>query len=140
MAGSKSVYLESALLAHVLGNTPYTAPGTLYAALSLSNFDATFTGGTLNEPTVGSYARVSITNNTTNFPAPLGGPPAVLSNGTAINFVTPTADWGLILAIYLLDAATVGNALYGADLTAPVSMTTGSSLSVPTTAFVFQET
>jgi hypothetical protein len=110
MAGSKSNYLELELLDHVLGGADYTRPATVYAAL----FTAAPTdsgGGT--EVTGGSYARVSITNNSTNWPAASAG---AKSNGTAITFVQATANWGTVVAIGIFDASTSGNLLFWADL------------------------
>jgi hypothetical protein len=86
MAG-KSEYLENAILDHVLGGPDYTRPGTLYIALyTVAPTDAG--GGT--EVAGGSYARVAVTNNSTNFPAAAGG---AKTNGTLIEFAEATANW-----------------------------------------------
>lgn len=111
MAG-KSDYLENELLDHWLGAAAYTAPATVYAAL----FTATPSdsgGGT--EVTGGSYARVAVTNNATNWPAASGGSK---SNGTDITFPQATADWGTVVAFALFDAPTSGNMLVWGPLTA----------------------
>jgi hypothetical protein len=42
----------------------------------------------------GSYARITFTNNATNWPAAVLG---IKKNGTAITFPTSTADWGLLM-------------------------------------------
>lgn len=139
MAGSKSAYLEAALVQHVLGNVPYTAPGTLYVALSLSPFDTAATGSAMDEVAGGGYGRIALTNNLTNFPAPVGANPAVLSNGVDIAFATCTVDWGIILSAYLIDASSAGEALYGGDLASPVVVTVGPSITIAATQFVFQE-
>jgi len=123
MAGSKADYLENELLDHVLGNSAYTAPATVYVALyTVAPTDAG--GGT--EVTGGSYARVAVTNNATNWPAASGG---AKSNGTAITFPTATADWGTVVAMGILDAATGGNLLYWADLTASKTVNNGDTAS-----------
>lgn len=69
-----------------------------------------FAAGTTTaaEPSTGAYGRVSITNNTTNWPTPTGGDPATVSNGTAITFPTTTASWGQLVAFGLWDASTPG--------------------------------
>jgi hypothetical protein len=104
MPGSKSNFLELELLDHVLGGSAYAAPGTLHVALfTAAPTDAG--GGT--EVTGGSYARVAVTNNLTNFPS---ANPKV--NGTAITFPLATADWGTIVAFGIFDASTSGNLLY----------------------------
>ena len=111
MAGSKSDFLELELLDHVLGNAAYTAPANVYVALyTVAPTDAG--GGT--EATGGAYARVTVTNNITNFPAAAGG---LKSNGTEIAFVEATANWGTVVAFGIFDAITAGNLLYWATLT-----------------------
>ena len=87
MAGF-SDHLEDELLDHVFGGADYTRPTTLYLALyTAAPSDAG--GGT--ECAGGSYARASVTNDATNFPAASGG---AKSNGTAIAFAQATASWG----------------------------------------------
>ena len=103
--GSFADFLELELLDHVFGAAAYTAPATLYAALYTATPSDTG-GGT--EVTGGSYARVAVTNNATNFPAASAGAKA---NGTAITFPSPTANWGVVVAFALLDAASAGNFL-----------------------------
>ena len=51
MAGSKTAFMEQALLQHALGNVVYTAPGTWYVALSTLAFDPTATGASMSEVT-----------------------------------------------------------------------------------------
>lgn len=140
--GSKTTYLENALLAHVLGDTAYTAPSTLYAVLSDAAFDPTKTGTTVSEISTSSgYARVSLTNDTTNFPAPTGGNPASLSNGTDWAFPTPTFDWGTVMSIYLADASSGGNLLYGTDVTGSgVDVVAGQQFTVNAGDFIVRET
>lgn len=110
MPGSLSDYLEGKLMDHILGNTAFTAPATVHMALfTVSPSDTG--GGT--EVSGGSYARVAITNNTTNWPNFSAG---LKSSGTAINFPTPTADWGTVVAWGLFDAASAGNLLFWGPL------------------------
>lgn len=105
--GSKSDYLENAILDLVLGDGgSFTHLATVYVSL----FTATPSdsgGGT--EVSGGSYARVAVTNNATNFPDASGG---AKSNGTAITFPTPSANWGTVVAFGIHDASTAGNLLY----------------------------
>ena len=123
MAGSKSDYLENKLLDHVLGGGDYSRPATVYVALyTVAPTDAG--GGT--EVSGGSYARVAVTNNATNWPAASGG---AKSNGTEIAFPTATADWGTVVAFAILDAASGGNFLYWADLTASKTVSNGDTAS-----------
>jgi hypothetical protein len=113
MAG-KSNYLEGALLNEVLGGTGYTPAATTYVALyTAAPTDAG--GGT--EVSGGSYARSSVTNNATNWPA-AAGTPRSKSNGTAIAFAAPTANWGTVTHFGIFDASTSGNLLYWGALSA----------------------
>jgi len=121
MAGSKSDFLELELLDHVLGNAAYSAPATVYVALyTVAPTDAG--GGT--EVSGGSYARVAVTNNDTNWPAAAAGAKA---NGTEITFPEATGDWGEVVAFAILDADTAGNFLYWADLTASKTINSGDT-------------
>ena len=119
MAGSFSDFLELELLDHVFGNAAYTAPATLYVSLFTAAPSDTG-GGT--EVSGGSYARVAVTNNATNFPAASGG---AKSNGTVITFPAPTANWGTVVAFGIHDAASAGNLLAWATLTTNRTINSG---------------
>lgn len=110
MAGSKSNYLEDKMLDHVLGGPDYTRPATLYFGLFTAEPNEAGTG---TEVTGGSYARVAVTNNATNFPASSG---SQKQNGTPVTFVAATADWGTIVAVGVFDASSSGNMLFRAFL------------------------
>lgn len=112
MAGSKSNYYENAVL-DVLGGTSITAPATVYIALFTASPTETGSGGT--EATGGSYARVAVTNNATNWPAASSG---AKSNGTDIVFPTATAAWGTITSFGIFDSSSSGNCFYYGDLVA----------------------
>lgn len=123
MAGSFSDYLENKLLDHTFNATTFTSPATVYVALyTAAPTDAG--GGT--EVTGGSYARVSKTANTTNFPASSGG---AIANGTTVTFPTATADWGTVVAFGIFDDPTAGNLLVWADLTANKTVSNGDTAS-----------
>lgn len=132
MAG-KSDYLENKILDHMLGGPDFTRPATVYVALfTVAPTDAG--GGT--EVTGGSYARVAYTNNATNFPAAAGG---VKANAVVINFVAATAAWGTIVAFALFDAASAGNLLFWANLTAPKIINNGDAFDFSIGALQFTE-
>ena len=125
MAGSKSNYLEDAILDHVLGGGDYSRPATVWVALyTVAPTDAG--GGT--EVTGGSYARAEVTNNATKWPASSGGAKA---NGEEIAFVTATADWGTVVAFSIMDAVTAGNFIYWGDLTASKTVSNGDTAKFP---------
>lgn len=107
--GSFGDYLEAELLDHVFGAAAYTAPATVHVALYTATPGDANASGT--EVTGGSYARVAVTNNGTNWPAASGTSPTSKSNGTAITFPAPTADWGVVVAFAIYDAASGGNEL-----------------------------
>lgn len=116
MAGSKSNYLELKALDGVLGGTNFVQPATVFCAL-FTVAPTSAGGGT--EVSGGAYARVSITNNATNWPAATGGGPGTKGNGAAITFPTASAAWGTIVAWALFDASSAGNMLYWGTLNTP---------------------
>ena len=122
--GSKSNYLENEILDHVLGGGDYTRPATVYVGLWTSALDDTSDGSTAGEVSGGSYARVSVTNDATNWPAASGG---AKSNGTAITFPQATALWGTVTHFAILDAVTAGNILYHGALTTSKTVESGDT-------------
>jgi hypothetical protein len=113
MPGGKSDFLELKVLDHVLGGGDYTRATTVYVGLfTVTPADAG--GGT--EVSGGAYARASVTNNATNFPA-AAGTTAVKANGVAITFPRATASWGTVVAFGVFDAASAGNLLYWGPMT-----------------------
>lgn len=100
-----------------------TAPATVYVALS-STAPSVVAGvlGNITEPTNGSYARVAITNNDTNFTT--SG--RTVTNNVAVEFPTATANWNANAAYAVLyDAATTGNALVSCSLGSSTAVLTG---------------
>ena len=136
MAGSKSDYLENAILNGVLGGSQFTLPSTVYIALSTAAYSDSATGTSMTEVTGGSYARVAVTNNATNWPAASGGSK---SNGAIFTFPTATADWGTVASFYIVDAASLGNNLYGADLQVSRSILNGDTASFASGAITVTE-
>lgn len=100
MAG-KSDYLENKILDHVLRNTAYTSPATVYCGLyTAAPTDAG--GGT--EVSGNNYSRTAIT-----FGAAASG---AIANSAAVNFPTPSGSWGACTHFGIFDAASAGNLLY----------------------------
>ena len=101
-------------------------PATWYFAVSTTvpNDDGT----NITEPSGGSYARVAVTNNTTNFPA-ASTTSGVTSktNGTNITFPNPTANWGVIVAYAIFDASSGGNARYVDPLDSAITVNSGAT-------------
>ena len=95
------------ILNHICGQSALFAMPTCYIALFTAVGTDAGTGFT--EVTGGGYARVATTAATWN--AAAGSSPSTISNGAAITFPAPTANWGNALAFGLYDAPTVGNLL-----------------------------
>lgn len=112
---------ENDILKARFGGATPTQPATWYVALTTTTPTDSAAG---TEVTGGSYARVAVTNNTTNFPAPTTG---VVSNGTAITFPAPTANWGTVTHFELWDAASAGTRRYWGALTTSRTVNNGDS-------------
>ena len=115
-----SDFLENELLDHVLRNSAYTSPTTVYVALFTTATDDA-AGGT--EVTGGSYARVSIA-----FDPPSAGS---VSNTATVTFPTATASWGTVVNVAIYDALTVGNRLYHGALTTSKTVDNGDVFTFP---------
>jgi hypothetical protein len=125
MAGSFSDYLENKVLDEVFGATAFAAPATIYVELYTA---APSDSGGGTAVTGGSYARLAITNNTTNFPNASGGSK---TNGTAFTWGAASANWGTVVAMGFFDASTSGNLLAWADLTVSKAVNSGDIASFP---------
>lgn len=112
---------ENDILKARFGGAVPAAPATWYVALCTTAPSDSAAG---TEVTGGSYARVAVTNNTTNFPAPTTG---VVANGTAITFPAPTANWGTVTHFELWDAASAGTRRYWGALTTSRTVNNGDS-------------
>jgi len=110
-----SDFLENALIDHLFRATAYTAPATLYIALSSGTLSDASTGAAMSEVTGGAYARVSIVSSTANWYSTNGttsgassGTGGTTSNVAAINFPTATADWGTVQSVAITDTQGTG--------------------------------
>lgn len=72
MAGSDAVRLSTVLGELAFGKTAYAGETTIFVGLWAAALDDTFLGNTASEAGYTSYARHSMTNNTTNFAAGSG--------------------------------------------------------------------
>lgn len=103
-------------------------PATWYLAALLTMPAVDGTGAV--EPTGGSYARLALTNNATNFPASttVGGV-TTQKNGVAFVHANPTADWGLIIGWGLFTVATIntGTCLYSNLLDNQITVKNGQT-------------
>ena len=122
--------LENKVLDHILSATTYTPVVTTFIALFTADPGETFAG---TEVTGGSYARVSYTNNITNWPAASGGSK---SNGVVIDFGTATANWGTITHTVIASASSGGVALFYGTLTASKTVNNGDGFKFLATKLV----
>lgn len=113
------------MLNTLFGGVATTAPATYYVGFSTTLPSNTGTGVT--EPSGGSYARVAVTNNTTNFP---NASARSKSNGVAITFPTPTGLWGTCKYAVLYTASTGGTFLGWDELSEAITPDTGGSAPV----------
>ena len=112
-----SNYLEEKILKHIFGLGTFTKPSSVYVGLATATISDTTTGTTVTEPSGGSYARVALTNNATNWPA-AAGTPTTKKNGVVITFPEATASWGTVTHFFIADVATAGNILVYGQLSA----------------------
>lgn len=138
MSSGKGSYWANHLLDLILGAQAFSAPANVFVALYTVAPGATSGSGT--EASGGSYARASVTNNLTNWPAASAG---VKQNGTGITFTTATADWSSgsnMVAAAIYDALTSGNELYFGALTQNKPVLNGDTASFATNAISITET
>ena len=124
MATGFTNYQENASLDATFGSG---TPATLYLAVSTTTPNKDGTGFT--EPVGNGYARVAITNNTTNFPAAttVGGQ-GQIQIATVQTFPTATGDWGSCTYVGVFDAPTGGNLRWMAQMSVAKSPTSGDAL------------
>lgn len=117
---SFSNYLETELLDHVFAGNAYTSPSTVYVGLFTSNPDEDGSG---TEVSGNGYTRKSGTFSVSGNTA---------TTTAAIEFPTATGSWGTITHIGIYDAASSGNLLAYAALTASKAIASGDVFRIPT--------
>lgn len=114
-----SNYLENKVLDHVLRNTSYTSPTTVYVGLFTTDpTDA----GTGTEVSGGSYARQALSVTTAS-----GG---IVTSSADVTFPQATANWGTVSHIGILDALSSGNLLMHTPLTTSKTIDSGDILKI----------
>lgn len=128
---SMTDYLENKLIDAIFRNVAFTPPTPLYIALYTSNPTDSSAG---TEVSGGSYARVSVTPNNTNFAntqasgtGASSGTGGTTSNLTAITFPSPSANWGSVTGVAIMDASSSGNMLAFAALTTTKTVNNGDA-------------
>lgn len=142
MAGSKSNYLESAVLNYWLGKSfTSTAPSTVYVALwESSNIDDTYTTTSTGECAGSTYARVAVTNSSANWTNSTSG--GSKTNKTEIQFTASAgSDWGTVRAFAICNSnsTATGQILYWADLTSNQTISSGNVVKFSTGSITLTE-
>lgn len=109
------------------GATNFTPPATWYVGL-LKTGDTELSGD--------GYARVAVTNNTTNFPNASAKQKSI---ATSVTFPTATADWDEALKVGFWDASTAGNLKFKTLLDEPVTVLDGVEFAFNAGDLVFIE-
>jgi hypothetical protein len=121
-----SNYLENKVLDHVLKNTAYSQPSTLYLGLftnTSGNAATNLESGTLTDEVSGnSYARKSVA-----FSAASGGSAAT---SATVTFDAASGNWGSITHVAVMDAITSGNVLFWGAVTTAKTIESGDTFSV----------
>lgn len=123
-----SDYLENKVLDHVLGNTAFTQPTTLYLGLWTAD-DGLESGTITSEVSGGSYARqdIDVDGSSGAFDTSSGGSS---SNTQTITFPAATANWGTITHVAVMDASTGGNVLFHGAVTTSKTIESGDTFQV----------
>lgn len=133
MAGSKSDFLENAILLHTYSGSTFSAPPTVYVALFTT---AASDGSTGTEVTGGSYARAGTTASSVNWGLTSTG---VMKNLTAISYGTTSASWGTVVSAATMSLSTGGNMLHWGDLTSNKTINNGDTVTFAASAIVLTE-
>ena len=133
MAGRLSDQDTQAVLNNRFGGVTATATGTHYIGLSTTT--PASDGSGVTEPSGNGYARIAVTNNTTNWPS-ISGTTRVKTNGTAFTFPTATpSGWGAITHFVVFDHLTNATAAnvraYGPITGGPVTVAAGETRAFP---------
>ena len=119
MASGFSDYFENNVIGYLFGNVAYSLPATYYVGLWTATLSDASTGSTAGEPSGNAYARVAVTNDSSNFDAASGGATA---NTGLITFPMATGSWGSVTYVALCGASTTGNIIAYAELGTPISV------------------
>lgn len=108
------------------GGVTSWAPATWY--LGLSSTTPNDDGSSFTEPVGGSYARVAITNNVTNWPAASTASGVTSkANGAKFTFTNPTGTWGSMAHYGLFTASSGGTPEYSNPLDAAITVKNGNT-------------
>ena len=131
-ATSMTDYLENKLLDWLIRGQTMTQLTNVYVSLHTAACSDSSTG---TEVTGGSYARVTVAANMTQWAGTQSAGSTVASSGTggttsnnnAITFPAPTANWGTVTHFGLFDASSAGNMLFCQALTVSKTVNNGDA-------------
>lgn len=112
-------FLETEILDHVFAGAAYSAPAQHYLGL-FTSAPGEAGGGT--ELSGNAYARQQINFTTSG---------DTTSNNAAVEFPTATGSWGTVTHVGVFDAATSGNLMVYATLSASKTVASGDVFRVP---------
>lgn len=132
-AGAVTNYLVHEMLDHLFGVGSFASPDT-YMGLLTSNGADTDGDPTSKEPSGNNYSRVQVNVNGGSSPTwdlATGTTPAEVDNTHLIQMPTPSGSWGTATDWAIVDAATVGNLLFYADLGGDEAIGNGDDVEFP---------
>lgn len=101
------------------------APATWF--LGLSTTTPNEDGTNFTEPIGGSYARVSVANDTAHFPAATVSDATTKTNGAIILFTNPTGTWGVMTYYGWFTALSGGQPEFFFPLDAAITVKSGNT-------------
>jgi hypothetical protein len=132
VAGSFTDFGENKLIDTILRGQASGIPASWYVGLDTVACDETGSG---TEVSGGSYARVAVTSNLTNWAGTQSAGSTVASSGTSgttsnnvtITSPAPTANWGVVNSVRIWDAESGGHAWLCFNLTFPKTINNGDA-------------
>ena len=127
-------FAENKIVDAIFRGQALGVPATFHIGLMTAD---TADGTVLTEVAGGSYARVAITSSLANWSGTQGAGTNVASTGTtgqisnniALNYPTPSANWGLVTHIAFFSAASGGDAWVAGALQTPRNCVSGVDVS-----------
>lgn len=131
-AGSFTDFAENKLVDTIFRGQASSIPASWYVGLDTVACGETGSG---TEVSGGSYARVAVTSNLTNWAGTQSAGSTVASSGTggttsnngALTFPAPTANWGVVNSVRIWDSAAAGNAWICFNLAAAKTINNGDA-------------
>jgi hypothetical protein len=124
---AKELTAKNKTIGKWFGGTDFTPPATWYVAL-LDASDTELSGN--------GYARVAVTNNTTNFPTPTTGQNSI---SIEVTFPVATGDWTEAVKVGLYTASSGGTREFKTLLEEPATVLDGVEFFIPAGSLVFIE-